>query len=192
MLPFLAALGIGGMGGWIVVLSENLPQNWAAVDRGRLQTGLNIGILLACLTVISCQPASAFLCPRGIFPALLVFWIRRNVPDRRNGIARAAGASPRAGRHRPVSPARASNHCVDHRGVRRPRSVPVGIHVWHAHICGICLSWRRGWHREREGLVSQGFFLIISSSSRETFRRRAGQGNRYRAHRGDVSRLSSP
>ena len=80
---FLAALGIGGE--WAVgssLLSETWPKGWRPWIAAVLQTGVNIGVLLACLTtylMADVQPKWVFLV--GILPALLVFWIRRNVPE---------------------------------------------------------------------------------------------------------------
>jgi MFS family permease len=47
-----------------------------------LQTAVNIGVFIACLTnylMVACPPRYVFLV--GILPALLVFWIRRSVPE---------------------------------------------------------------------------------------------------------------
>ena len=80
---FLAALGIGGE--WAVgsaLLSETWPKKWRPWIAAVLQTGVNIGVLLACLTTYAMSdlpPKYVFLV--GIVPALLVFWIRRNVPE---------------------------------------------------------------------------------------------------------------
>jgi len=80
---FLAALGVGGE--WAVgssLLSETWPSRWRPWIAAVLQAGVNIGILLACLAVYvlaGFPPRTVFLV--GILPALLVFWIRRNVPE---------------------------------------------------------------------------------------------------------------
>lgn len=80
---FLAALGIGGE--WAVgssLLSETWPRRWRAWIAAVLQTGVNIGVLLACLAVFvlaKFPERSVFLV--GVLPALLVFWIRRSVPE---------------------------------------------------------------------------------------------------------------
>ncbi len=80
---FLAALGIGGE--WAVgsaLLSETWPKNWRPWIAAVLQTGVNLGVLLACLTtylMADLHPKYVFLV--GIMPALLVFWIRRHVPE---------------------------------------------------------------------------------------------------------------
>jgi MFS family permease len=80
---FLAALGIGGE--WAVgasLLAETWPRHWRPWIAAVLQAGVNLGILLATLTVY----AMADLPPRNVFlvgvaPALLVFWIRKSVPE---------------------------------------------------------------------------------------------------------------
>ena len=80
---FLAALGVGGE--WAVgstLLSETWPKKWRPWIAAVLQMGVNIGVLLACLTgslLKGQEPKYVFLV--GILPALLVFWIRRHVPD---------------------------------------------------------------------------------------------------------------
>lgn len=80
---FVAALGIGGE--WAVgasLLSETWPRRWRPWIAAVLQTGVNIGVLLASLTtyvMAATHPRYVFLV--GIVPALLVFWIRREVPE---------------------------------------------------------------------------------------------------------------
>jgi MFS family permease len=88
---FLAALGIGGE--WAVgsaLLSETWPKKWRPWIAAVLQSAVNIGVLLACGTVylfvtistllsVTYQPRWVFLV--GILPALVVFWIRRKVPE---------------------------------------------------------------------------------------------------------------
>ena len=80
---FLAALGIGGE--WAVgsaLLSETWPKKWRPWIAAVLQTGVNLGVLLACLTTFlmaDLHPKYVFLV--GILPACVVFWIRRNVPE---------------------------------------------------------------------------------------------------------------
>lgn len=99
---FLAALGVGGE--WAVgssLLSETWPKKWRAWIAAVLQTGVNLGVLLACgavaiLTYIpNYQDRWVFLV--GILPAFMVFWIRRNVPEPEEWHAAktaAAGAAP--------------------------------------------------------------------------------------------------
>jgi MFS family permease len=80
---FLAALGIGGE--WAVgasLLSETWPKKWRPWIAAVLQSGVNVGVLLATLANVllaAAPPRSLFLV--GILPALLVFWIRRAVPE---------------------------------------------------------------------------------------------------------------
>jgi MFS family permease len=80
---FLAALGIGGE--WAVgasLLSETWPTRWRPWIAAVLQSGVNIGILLAsCATFVLAgwSPRVVFLV--GVLPALLVFWIRKEVPE---------------------------------------------------------------------------------------------------------------
>ena len=80
---FITALGIGGE--WAVgssLLSETWPKKWRPWIAAILQTGVNIGVLIACLVTFlmsSLNPKWVFLV--GILPALLVFWIRRYVPE---------------------------------------------------------------------------------------------------------------
>src|SRR3989475_2330376 len=80
---FLAALGNGGE--WAVgasLLSETWPRKWRPWIAAVLQSGVNIGVLgavLANLILAKSPPRYLFLV--GILPALLVFWIRRAVPE---------------------------------------------------------------------------------------------------------------
>lgn len=80
---FVAALGIGGE--WAVgsaLLFETWPRKWGPWLAAILQTGVNIGLLLACLTtylMADLAPKYVFLV--GTLPALLVLWIRRHVPE---------------------------------------------------------------------------------------------------------------
>src|SRR5437016_4234942 len=80
---FLAALGIGGE--WAVgaaLLSETWPRRWRPWIAAVLQTGVNLGTMLASLAtyLLAAYPhRSVFLV--GVLPALLVLWIRRAVPE---------------------------------------------------------------------------------------------------------------
>jgi MFS family permease len=85
---FLAALGIGGE--WAVgssLLSETWPRKWRAWVAAVLQTGVNLGVLLACATVYLITGSLPVAHPEryvflvGILPALLVFWIRLSVGE---------------------------------------------------------------------------------------------------------------
>ena len=80
---FLAALGIGGE--WAVgasLLSETWPRRWRPWIAAVLQSGVNIGVLLASCAIFLLagqRPRVVFLV--GVLPALLVLWIRRAVPE---------------------------------------------------------------------------------------------------------------
>ncbi len=80
---FLAALGVGGE--WAVgasLLSETWPRKWRTWIAAVLQCGVNIGILMAVgahKLLGGQEPRYLFLV--GVIPALLVFWIRRAVPE---------------------------------------------------------------------------------------------------------------
>ncbi|MEY2409716.1 MAG: hypothetical protein QOF48_2386 [Verrucomicrobiota bacterium] len=80
---FLSALGIGGE--WAVgasLLSETWPRRWRPWIAATLQSGVNIGVLLACgagFLFAHTRPRWIFLV--GILPALLTLWIRRAVPE---------------------------------------------------------------------------------------------------------------
>jgi len=80
---FLAALGIGGE--WAVgasLLSETWPRRWRPWMAAVLQTGVNLGVMLAGLAnfLLAGYPyRCVFLV--GLLPALLVLWIRRAVPE---------------------------------------------------------------------------------------------------------------
>jgi MFS family permease len=80
---FLAALGIGGE--WAVgasLLSETWPKRWRPWIAAVLQSGVNVGILLAVLAnlLMAGQPPR-YLFLVGVLPALLVLWVRRAVPE---------------------------------------------------------------------------------------------------------------
>ena len=83
LFRFLAALGIGGE--WAVgssLLSETWPKRWRPWVAAVLQTAVNLGVLAACAAGVllsEVEPRYVFLV--GIVPALLVFWIRRSVPE---------------------------------------------------------------------------------------------------------------
>jgi MFS family permease len=80
---FLAALGIGGE--WAVgatLLSETWPRRWRPWLAAVLQTAVNCGVMAAMVAGILLKnrpPQCVFLV--GLFPALLVLWIRRAVPE---------------------------------------------------------------------------------------------------------------
>jgi MFS family permease len=80
---FMAALGIGGE--WAVgasLLSETWPRSWRPWIAAVLQSAVNVGVLIAAtagLLLSENKDETIFLV--GIIPALLVFWIRRQVPE---------------------------------------------------------------------------------------------------------------
>ena len=80
---FLAALGIGGE--WAVgasLLAETWAPRWRPWLAAILQTAVNVGVLIACLAtylLANSPPRYVFLI--GIVPALIVFWIRKSVPE---------------------------------------------------------------------------------------------------------------
>lgn len=80
---FLAALGIGGE--WAVgasLLSETWPRKWRPWMAAVLQTGVNLGVMLAGLAIFvlaDFPKRTVFLV--GVLPAFLVLWIRRAVPE---------------------------------------------------------------------------------------------------------------
>ena len=80
---FVAALGIGGE--WAVgssLLAETWPRRWRPWIAAVLQTGVNIGAMLAYLAYAALRGANPrYIFLVGILPAFLVFWIRRAVPE---------------------------------------------------------------------------------------------------------------
>ncbi|HXE56286.1 MAG TPA: MFS transporter, partial [Tepidisphaeraceae bacterium] len=80
---FVAALGIGGE--WAVgasLLAETWPARFRPWLAAVLQSGVNIGVLIACAAVwllAGVSPRYVFLV--GIIPALLVYWVRKSVPE---------------------------------------------------------------------------------------------------------------
>jgi len=164
---FLAALGIGGE--WAVgasLLSETWPRQWRPWIAAVLQSGVNIGILAAVLAnhlLAKAEPKFVFLV--GVLPALLVFWIRRAVPEPEEWHAAKAGAKNHA-------PGLAELFRGDTRRVT----------VWVMIVCGISLTahwafmfWYGmhlrnlpdvvGWSNEAKNhLVNTAMFWVIGSS----------------------------
>jgi MFS family permease len=97
LFRFVAALGIGGE--WAVgacLLAETWPRRWGPWIAAVLQSGVNIGILCAVWIVdhLSGYPEKCVFLV-GIAPALIVFWIRRQVPETEAWHeARATAAAP--------------------------------------------------------------------------------------------------
>ncbi len=164
---FLAALGIGGE--WAVgasLLSESWPRQWRPWIAAVLQTGVNVGILAAGLAnflLAAAPPRYLFLV--GIFPALLVFWIRRAVPE----TAEWRAAKEHAGHQEPKLRELFSGE------TRR-------ITLWVTLVCGISLTahWAfMFWHQQhlrnlpevigwtaaqKNKLASEAMYLVIGSS----------------------------
>jgi len=163
---FLAALGIGGE--WSVgasLLAETWPRKWRPWLAAVLQSGVNIGILGAVLAnylMAGAQPRYLFLV--GILPALLVFWIRRAVPEPEEWHAAKA-------------------HAVKEPKIRdlfRGETRPITL--WVTVVCAISLTGHWAfmfWHQqhlrnlpdvlamspeERNKLASTAMYLIIGSS----------------------------
>jgi MFS family permease len=105
LFRFIAALGIGGE--WAVgasLLSETWPKTWRPWIAAMLQTGVNLGILGAAITVwllslVLPPHTDRYVFLVGVLPAFLVFWIRRNVPEPeawQRAAAASRGDRPRA------------------------------------------------------------------------------------------------
>jgi predicted MFS family arabinose efflux permease len=84
---FIAAIGIGGE--WAVgasLLAETWPKAWRPWIAAVLQSGVNFGILLATalvalLSVVLPPHSERYVFLIGVLPALMVYWIRRQVPE---------------------------------------------------------------------------------------------------------------
>jgi MFS family permease len=103
LLRFVAALGIGGE--WAFgasLLAETWPRAWRPWIAAVLQTAVNVGILLAaaCVWLLShaLPPHSErYVFLLGVAPALLVYWIRRHVPEPEAWSAAQAATERRPG-----------------------------------------------------------------------------------------------
>jgi MFS family permease len=84
---FIAALGIGGE--WAVgasLLSETWPKAWRPWMAAVLQTGVNLGVLggavfVGLLMTYTPTGSERWVFLVGVLPAIMVFWIRRHVPE---------------------------------------------------------------------------------------------------------------
>ena len=161
---FLAALGIGGE--WAVgscLLSETWPKRWRPWIAAVLQTGVNIGVLFACLAVnlmAALDPRWVFLV--GVLPALIVFWIRRSVEE------------PHEWQHAKASAAEQEPGIAD---LFRGGVLPITLRTIVVCACGLTAWWAfMFWHAQhlrnlpelaswaapqREKLVANAFFLVI-------------------------------
>ena len=164
---FLAALGIGGE--WAVgasLLSETWPRQWRPWVAAVLQTGVNVGILVAGLAnIILAAAPPRYLFLVGVLPALLVFWIRRAVPEPEEWRA----AKEQAHHQEP--------------GVRDLfRGEVRSVTIWVALVCAVSLTahwaflfWSQqhlrnlpevlSWTAEQKNkLASTGMYLVIGTS----------------------------
>ena len=164
---FLAALGIGGE--WAVgasLLSETWPRQWRPWIAAVLQSGVNVGVLGAVFSnhvLASAPPRCLFLV--GILPALLVFWIRRSVPEPAEWrSAKAAAKHAEPGVRELFAPATRNTT------------------LWVILVCGVSLTahwafmfWHQqqlrnlpevlGWTPEAKNkLVDLAMFLVMASS----------------------------
>jgi MFS family permease len=148
------------------LLAETWPRHWRPWIAAVLQTGVNVGILgavLASLALASAPPRYLFIV--GVLPALLVFWIRRAVPE------------PEEWRQ-----ARSAARIVEPR-VRDLFSGPVRpITLWVMAVCAVSLTahWAfMFWHQQHlrnlpdvlklapeqiNKLASTAMYLVIASS----------------------------
>jgi MFS family permease len=146
------------------LLSETWPRRWRPWIAAVLQAGVNLGILIACLAVYlmaSLPPRTVFLI--GILPALLVFWIRRQVPEP------AEWQAAREGTREPsvvelfrgdVLPTTLTTIAV----CALSLSAWWAFQFWHPqHLRN--LPELAGWDRaERERLVTRAFFIVVAVS----------------------------
>src|SRR6185295_9663016 len=167
---FIAALGVGGE--WAVgsiLLSETWPKKWRHWIAAVLQTGVNIGVLMACAAVNlftrwkDYEPRYVFLV--GILPALMVYWIRRNVPE------------PEEWEHAKKTTEREPGIADLFRGkIKRTTLLVIGIcacslsgwwafmfwHIQHLQSLPELSAWSSG---EKQRLASTIFFMVIAVSS---------------------------
>jgi MFS family permease len=100
---FLAALGIGGE--WAVgaaLLLETWPAGWRPMLSAALQTAVNLGIVIAAglvtlLHFLPHPPSERWVFLIGVAPALLVFWIRKQVPESEAWQRARSGATAQPG-----------------------------------------------------------------------------------------------
>ncbi|MBO0799231.1 MAG: MFS transporter, partial [Blastocatellia bacterium] len=86
LMIWRALVGIGMGGEWssgAVLVSETWPAEHRGKAIGIMQSGWAIGYILAALAAGIILPAFGWrwLFVIGVLPALLVFWVRRNVPE---------------------------------------------------------------------------------------------------------------
>jgi len=161
---FLAALGIGGE--WAVgasLLSETWPRRWRPWIAAVLQTGVNIGVLAACFTTYLLAPyEKRYVFLVGVAPALMVYWVRRSVPE----TAEWQEAKTRA-RHQEPGVAELFRGPVRRITLLTIAVCATSLTAWWAfmfwnlqHLRNLpeLAAWTSA---ERERLVSSAFFLVI-------------------------------
>lgn len=82
LLRFIAALGIGGE--WAAgssLVAETWPRRWRPWVSATLQSAFQCGLLVATLAAAAFASTPRYVFLVGALPALLVFWIRRSVPE---------------------------------------------------------------------------------------------------------------
>ena len=105
-------------------------QALAALDRSRAPEWRQIGILLAsCTTFLLAGQSPRVVFLVGVLPALLVFWVRREVPETDEWHGQAAGER-RCSRHRRPIPRRDPPHDHPHdSGLLRELVRTLGLHI---------------------------------------------------------------
>ena len=146
------------MGGGRVVALGNLAAPVAALDRRGApdrRERRHPRRSLANFILAAAPPRCLFLV--GVLPALLVFWIRRAVPETEEWrAAKARPATTSRGIGRPVPRGGAGHHPPGGAGLLACRSRPMGVHVWHQqHLRNLpdVLDWTSG---EKNKLASDG------------------------------------
>jgi len=164
---FVAALGIGGE--WAVgasLLSETWPQKWRPWVAAVLQSAVNLGSIgaaVANIVLAAAPPRYLFLV--GVLPALLVYWIRRAVPETEEW-----------------REAKARSHHHDPKIVELFRGETRMLTFWVVMVCGISLTahwaflfWSQQHLRklpevmnwtvaEQNRLASAGLYTVIGAS----------------------------
>ena len=163
---FIAALGIGGeWAGGIIAALGNLAETLAALDRGGAANRRQHRRLVGVSDDVLCWPLilnAMFLV--GILPALLVFWIRRSVPETEEWRCESRS---RSGHARPAELFRGD--------IRRTTVLTILICAASLTAWWAFMFWNQqhlrnlpelsAWPvKEREQLISRSFFIVISSS----------------------------
>ncbi len=184
---YVAALGIGGE--WAVgsaLLSETWPRKWGPWVAAVLQTGVNIGVMLACLTqyliaggglihlfgsdsfvggMLAKYP-ERFVFLVGVIPAFLVLWIRKAVPEPEEWHAAKKAATGRV-----PSVMELFRGDVLRTTVLTIIVCACSLTPWWAFMFWNNQHMRnlpdvKGWtDSQREGLVALAFYLVITAST---------------------------